>query len=155
MTTQREASTHRLVSCLRKDARASLSSIARLLGVPITTIHARYRRLRNGVILRHTVLLDHWRLGIPYRVFFFFEQADESKVRRFIDASQHVNSVHRCDVCSWIIDAYFEDKRQREKFTNDLQGISRELMSHEVIELVRLEGMLCGHDSDDVLAAQQ
>lgn len=63
---------------LRTDARASTRSIARKVGLPITTVHNRIKRLeREGVIRGYTAVVDHGALGLSVtaRVLVTFAQA--------------------------------------------------------------------------------
>ncbi|MBI4150141.1 Lrp/AsnC family transcriptional regulator [Candidatus Woesearchaeota archaeon] len=53
-----------ILEALKEDASRSSQQIAKLTGIPITTVHNRVRRLRQrGIIKQYTIHLDNRKLG--------------------------------------------------------------------------------------------
>lgn len=48
---------------MRQNAHASLLALAKQLGMPASTIHAKARRYHGSIIIKQTVLLDFAKLG--------------------------------------------------------------------------------------------
>lgn len=67
---------HQILKALREDASQSTTKLATRLGLPRTTVHERIVRLQQeGVIRKHTVLVDHAKLGKPVTAFIFMSFA--------------------------------------------------------------------------------
>ncbi|MBW3582566.1 MAG: Lrp/AsnC family transcriptional regulator [Euryarchaeota archaeon] len=65
-----------ILKALREDAGQSTTRLAKRLALPRTTVHERIVRLQEeGVIRRHTILVDHAKLGRPVTAFIFMSFA--------------------------------------------------------------------------------
>lgn len=61
-----------ILSQLKKNAKFSSRSLAKVSGLPISTVHRRIRKLeKEGIIKGYTVLVDYAKLGKPVEVLFF------------------------------------------------------------------------------------
>lgn len=61
-----------ILRALRQDAGRSTTALAKLVGLPRTTVHERIVRMQEeGIIRRTTVLLDHAKLGRGVTAFIF------------------------------------------------------------------------------------
>ena len=59
-----------LLQELKRNARASLRSISRKLGMPISTVHVRMKKLEKlGVIKQYTAVIDEKKLGFNVKAF--------------------------------------------------------------------------------------
>ena len=56
----------KILDVLKKNARLSVKSIARLTGIPVTTVHNRIKKMeKEGLIKGYTLSLDYTKLGKP------------------------------------------------------------------------------------------
>lgn len=54
----------KIIQLLQQDAKLTSSEISQRLGIPITTVHNRIKKLeREGIIKGYTAVLDHAKLG--------------------------------------------------------------------------------------------
>lgn len=89
-----------ILRILQLDSRKTLKEISKELRLPITTVHARIKRLEKlGVIKCYTVVLDNYRLGKPITAFIFasFSKSEGISQREIIEriAKMHnVQEVH-------------------------------------------------------------
>jgi len=85
---------------LQMDSRKTLKEIAKRIGLPITTIHSRIKRLENqGIIKNYTVIVDHVKLGMPVTAFIFAsfsktEGVSQREIVKQIGKLPNVQEVH-------------------------------------------------------------
>ena len=128
---------------LRKDSRQKLSDIARKLGMPATTFHHNYKKIRH-LIKANNTLIDFEKLGYSFRMNFIFRIKNKGIINDFliknknIDAIQSINNKNTLMV--WGI---FQSTAQAYEFKESLEkrGIRNIRLSH-VIEEIKKEKML-------------
>jgi len=142
----------KILDCLRKNARETLTKISGITGVPISSIFDRLKRLEgSGVIIRHTSLLDMKKLGFNTRIFLFLKlRRDETgDLERFLSDCPHVNNMTRVNGdWSLIAEALFRNIQELESFMEklkmDFNGI--EVSLQYVLEELKRESFLTGMD---------
>jgi len=92
-----DATNRRLISLLRKNARASVAELAKTLGVSRATVQNRMRRLENdGVILGYSVRLGAESTDAPIRALMSIQtsSAEEAEVIAALRGHPNVGRVH-------------------------------------------------------------
>ena len=138
----------KILSCLRKNARETLTRISKLTGIPISSTFDRLKRLEEtGIIARHTSLLDPKKIGFSAQVIFFLKTNDSNKkeLERRLMENPQVNNVARI-TGNWnfVTDALFRDVEELESFIEalrkDYKGI--EFSLHHVLKTLKQECFL-------------
>jgi DNA-binding Lrp family transcriptional regulator len=145
----------KILSCLRKNARETLTRISKLTGIPISSTFDRLKRLEAiGVITRHTSLVDLKKIGFTVRVFLLLKtNANHRKeVERFLMENLQANNVARI-TGNWnfVMDALFRDVEELESFIEalrkDYKGI--EFSLHHVLETLKQECFLIDQNNPE------
>ena len=88
----------KILSCLRKNARETLTRISKVTGIPISSAFDKLKRLEAiGVITKHTSLVDLKKIGFSVQVIFFLKTNDSNKkeLERRLMKNPQVNNVAR------------------------------------------------------------
>lgn len=94
-------SDRRLIAELRRDGRATLTSLSHRLGIPRVTLHDRIERLkREGVIRRFTVVVDPVREGRATAAFVLvsFERSGRATQRTVAETAGHLAGVEEAHI---------------------------------------------------------
>lgn len=119
----------KLIELLKKDARASVTSLAEITGMARVTTHDRMvRLLKDGVIKRYTVDIDAKAWGYELKAF-IFARCDRGNVDRR-DVAQKISAlpyVVRCNVIAGDWDLIIEVLSQSMDSLGDaiLDGLSK------------------------------
>ena len=138
----------KILSCLRRNARETLTNISKDTGIPISSIFDRLKRLEKiEIITRYTCLLDMEKVGFSVTVFLFLKIANkrQNEVEKFLMENPNVNNLLRVNG-DWnlIVDVLFRDINSFELFAdtfkNDFKEI--EISIHYVLEDIKRENFL-------------
>ncbi len=70
-----------IISCLKKNARLSASDISKTVGLSVSTVTDRIKKLeRDGIIKQYTVVLDKEKIGLDVTAFVEVSTSDNSYV---------------------------------------------------------------------------
>jgi len=138
----------KILSCLRKNARETLTRISKVIGIPISSTFDKLKRLEaTGVITRHTSLVDLKKIGFSVQVIFFLKANDNNKKeleRRLIENPQVNNVARITGNWNFVMDALFRDVEELESFVEvlgkDYKGI--EFSLHHVLKTLKQECFL-------------
>jgi len=89
-----------ILEALQENARLTIKELSKKIGSPITTVHARLKRLeKEGYIKAYRAVLDPKKLGFPTVAFIFVSFArtqgiDQRKVAEVISRFPEVQEVH-------------------------------------------------------------
>lgn len=112
-----------VISCLRENARETLTRMSRRIKMPISTIYDRLRHQEKDLIVRHTALLDFARLGFAARVTMALrvERTARQDTEAYLRGHSHVNSLYKINNgYDFLIECVF-------RHLKDLQGFVEEL----------------------------
>ncbi len=151
-----DTKTLRLLAVLRSDGRATLTNIARKMGMPISTTFDRLRTLEETEIKRYTALIDFGDFGFSARAFLLIRCAKQHKE----ELTKHLLHHHSVNTLiqinnGWdlLAETVFPDIRRLEEFLDTIEprfGI-KTLQVHYVIDDLRREGFLADPDTADTL----
>lgn len=101
-----------ILDALKENAKASVSQIARLTGLPGTTVHNRIKRLnQEGVIKGYTIKVDQKRLGkgleayIAVTIDYRYLKQEKSDIQNFIKEIAKIPSVEVVNIVTGEVDA--------------------------------------------------
>lgn len=138
----------KILSALRSNARETLTNISRKTGIPISSIFDRLNKLEaEGIILRHTSLLDWKKIGFKIRVLLLLKIDVKRKddVEKWFKEKQRVNNISRINGnLSLIIEALFRDSAELQAFLDSFKKTFREvdISVHHIVEALKQEGFL-------------
>lgn len=113
-----------IMSNLRQNARQTLTKMSRKTKIPISTIYDRLKHHENGLITRHTTLLDFAKLGYATRATVMLKVPREQReaVRDFLLKSACVNTLMKINNdFDFFFEAVFREIRELEDFIERLE----------------------------------
>jgi DNA-binding Lrp family transcriptional regulator len=132
MLTQKEL---KVLRCLRKDARKSMTSISRETGISLSAVMLIIKRLESGFIDKYTSLLNHSSLGHNIKVHFFMKKGDIN----FFKEHPQVNTIYKLSGdYSLFVEGIFRNMGEVEKFKENLSSYKLFF----VVDETKVEGFL-------------
>ncbi|MDP2749624.1 MAG: Lrp/AsnC family transcriptional regulator [Nanoarchaeota archaeon] len=137
-----------IVKELRRNARLSLTDIASLTTIPITTVHDRLKQHEKKWISKHTTLLDFQNMGYGGRAYLALkaEKAKRIELRNFLLHHKNVNSVYVVNYgFDLMADVVFRNIKDVESFSELLSqkyGVFETKIFHVLEELQEEEFMM-------------
>ena len=112
-----------VLSNLREDARKTLTELSKATKVPVSTIYDKIREFQNGIIKKHTTIIDFSKLGFNTRANIAVKINKEQKeeFRNFVVKSFHVNSVYKINNgYDFLVECVFRHIKEMEDFMEDM-----------------------------------
>ena len=136
-----------IMSSLRQNARQTLTKMSRKTKIPISTIYDRLKYHEDGLITRHTTLLDFAKLGYTTRATVIIKVPREQReaVRDFLLKSPCVNNLMKINNdFDFFFEVIFREIRDLEAFMEKLEENYRIRTKKVfyVIEELKREGFL-------------
>lgn len=132
-----------ILSCLRRNARETLTSMSKITGIPVSTVFDMVRLYEKGIIRKYLCLVDFGRLGFSTRATILLKvvKEDRDALREYLARSSHVNSTYRINRgYDFLVEAVFRDMKEAETFLQALDGFQiDEKLVHYVIEDLKRE----------------
>ncbi len=141
-----------IVSQLRKNGRATLTSISRATGIPVSTLFDKIKENKHGIIKKHTVLLDFAVLGFSTLAHIVVKvgKHDRETVKTFLQEHPQVNSAYRINNgFDYLIEGVFKHMRDLEDFLEQLgeRFSIQESYTYHIIDELKKEEFLSTHDA--------
>lgn len=143
------------MSCLRANARESLTKMSRRTGIPVSTIYERLKQFEKARIRKHTCLIDFPSIGYDLRIAVLVSCKPDKKqdVKSFVSKSHHVNNVLRVNNgFDYLVEAVFQNMAQVQSFLDKLDTVGVRIRKELYVldEIVR-EGFLASKEHLDLL----
>ncbi len=127
---------------LRSNARETLTRMSRKTGIPVSTIYERLKSFEDGVITKHTCLLDFRRLGYDLRVTLLLQVKADARdaVRRFLEGHHQVNTILRINNgYDYLVEVLFRNMSEVQEFMDrlDVLGVKSRKEFYVLEELCR------------------
>jgi DNA-binding Lrp family transcriptional regulator len=112
-----------VLSNLRQNARETLTRMSRKTGIPVSTLFDKIRLRMNGIIMKHTCLIDFNKLGYQTRanILIRVKKEQRDKLRDYIVKENSINSAYKVnngyDV---LLEGIFKDIKEIEVFFDKL-----------------------------------
>lgn len=114
-----------IISCLRKNSREKLKKIARTVGLPISTVYDRIRKMEElGVIKSYSCMIDPKKIDYSIKAKIFFKIPNESKKDfELIEIkSPVINSLAKITGGDWdyVAEGFFQDIDHLYNYVEDI-----------------------------------
>ena len=144
-----------IISYLRRDSREMLTRLARLTGVPVSTIFDRLKLHKGGLIKKNTSLIDFQMLGFNSRakVAVKVDRDDRETLKLFLKNHRNINSAYRINNgYDFMFEAVFRDMKELEDFIYSLENQFRILDKHVyyIIDGIKEEEFLSHDDAEEI-----
>lgn len=143
-----------LLSCLRENARETLTDISKKTKIPISTLFDLLKELPGTLITKSTVLMDFPKLGYHTRAHLLLkvEQEHKEKLKQHLYFHSHVNSIYKINSgYDFMVETVHKNIKELDLFLEQLKqkfNIS-DPQIHYLIDEVKKEGFTL--DPDDNL----
>ena len=145
-----------IIGYLRQNARMKLTSMSRKAKLPVSTIFDRIKMNEQGLITKHTSLIDFSVLGFTTRanIMLRVERTDKQGLREFLETHHHVNSLYKINNgFDYLVEAVFRNLNDLEDFLEVLEEKftlkSKEV--HYIIQDIKREGFLADPSLIDLI----
>lgn len=92
-----EQTDRRIVAALCSDGRVSYTDLAEQVGLSVSAVHQRVRRLeQRGIILGYTAIVDHSRLGLPLTALVSLTPIDPAAPDDAPDKLRELDAIEDC-----------------------------------------------------------
>lgn len=139
----------KLITALRKNARASLTPLAKEFDTPQSTLYALLGKLEKGVIKRHTSLLNFHDLGYHTHAMLLIStsRAQRSEIETHLRSASCVNSFWRIlGNHDYLAEVLFLDEGELKSFVEDIEENNKRTrcrVLHVLEEKKKEEFMTC------------
>ncbi len=110
---------------LRKDARKNISKISHEIGMPISTVHDRMKRLKKELVNKYTCIIDFKKIGFSTRAHVALRLAkreEREEVKEYLMKNQNVNSLYKINNgYDFLTEVVFRDLAELDKFIEDIE----------------------------------
>jgi len=141
---------------LRKDARLSLTKMSRKIKVPVSTIHDKLKVYMNGLIVKHTAILNFSSLGYHARSIVLFKVPREKRneFKAFLSRDHNVNSVYRVNNgFDFMAEFVFHNVKEMEDYIEGIEsefGIIDKQVYYMVDDVCRESFMAKSYDAWEI-----
>ncbi len=112
------------MALLRKNARETLTSMSKTIKVPISTIYDKLKSNENGVIRKHTTLLDFSKLGFNTRanILLRIKKSTRDGAKEYLLKHQNVNNLYKINNgYDFLVEVVFKHIRDVEEFLESVE----------------------------------
>jgi len=114
----------KIISHLRSNARISLTKLSRETGIPVSTIFERIKMHEKEIIVKHTALLDFFKMGYSTRanITIKIDKKRRDDAAKYLRTHQNVNNVYKItNGYDFLIEGVFKNLLDLENFNEDLE----------------------------------
>lgn len=136
-----------IISYMRQNSRQSLKKVSAKIHIPISTIYDKLKTYENGLIKRHTCLLDFGRLGFSTRanILVKIKKEEREEFKGFLEKNQNINSVYKINNgFDFLFEAVFRNMMELESFVEgiDERFAIKAKQVYYIIDEVKREGFM-------------
>ncbi len=102
----------------------TLTNMSKKTHIPVSTLHEKLKQFKEGIIKKHTSIIDFNRLGFNARanVLFKIERNQKSEFKKILQNNFHTNKLYKVNNgFDYIAELIFKDMRGLEKFLDQIQ----------------------------------
>lgn len=125
----------------------SLTEMSKFTKIPISTLFERLKDFNNGLIKKHTTLVDFSRLGYEARarVLFKAKRGESVKLRELLNTSRNVNELYKVNNgFDFMVEFIFKNMRELEEYLEKIEvmyPIDKQQVFYMVEEIKKEEFM--------------
>ncbi|AJF62075.1 Transcriptional regulator, AsnC family [archaeon GW2011_AR15] len=137
----------KLLIYLRLNSREKLTKLSRITQIPVSTIHEKLRQFSEGIIRKHTIILNSEVLGYPIKTHSVIKADSSSKqsLGEFLKKHDSVNNLYKVNNgFDYVFDAYFKGLNDAEGFFDILEEKHKvkKIETHYILDELKREGFL-------------
>lgn len=149
-----------VISCLRRNARETLTAMSKKTRIPVSTLFDRIRLFEQGLIMKHAAIVDFARLGYSTRanVILKVNKKDREALRQYLVRNSFVNSAYRINNgFDFMAEVIFRNMKELEDFLGTLEENFKITEKHVyyLIDDIKKEEFLASPQLSPLLCAQQ
>jgi len=132
-----------IINHLRKNSRETLTNISKRTHIPISTIFEKIRVNEGDLIIKHTSLINFFKLGFNARAKIILKSKKESKseLKRYLLLNQNVNTLYKINNgFDYMIECIFRNMKELEDFleiVDDKFGLEKKEIFYIIDDLKR------------------
>jgi DNA-binding Lrp family transcriptional regulator len=135
-----------IISMLRKNARDSITNIAKKTGIPASTVFDKIRKCEKNAIKKHTSLVDFQKLGYSCwaKIILKVAKEDRERLKAFALENKNVNSLFEINQdYDFIIETVHKNSNELKLFLESLEGFKiKEKQVHTITGELKREAFL-------------
>jgi len=135
-----------LLSCLRSNARDTLTNISKKINMPISTIFDKLKEYEKSFICKHTTLMDFKQLGFDIRIHLLLKvnRDKRSSFENFVMNAPSVNNVYRINnLYDYFVEAIFKNISDFQVFADSVESFGvTDIAEHFVVEELKRESFM-------------
>jgi Lrp/AsnC family transcriptional regulator for asnA, asnC and gidA len=149
-----------VISCLRRNARETLTAMSKKTRIPVSTLFDRIRHFEQGLITKHAAIVDFARLGYSTRanIILKVNKKDREAVRDYLVKNSFVNCAYKINNgYDFMAEVIFRNMAELEDFLGILEEKFKVVDKHVyyVIDDIKKEEFLASPQLAEVLCAPQ
>ena len=112
-----------ILALLREDSRMTLTKMSKKTNIPISTLYQRLKSYKEGIVKRHTSLIDFTKLGFSARarVLLKVDKKKREDLRKFLLQSQFINELHKVNNgFDFMAELIFRNMKDLEEYVENL-----------------------------------
>ncbi|MBT3323557.1 Lrp/AsnC family transcriptional regulator [archaeon] len=114
-----------IISLLRENSRMTLTNMSKKTKIPVSTLHEKLKQFKQGLIKKHTSIIDFNQLGFNARanVLFKVERKQKEELKEILQANFHTNKLYKVNNgFDYIAELIFKDMRDLENFLDEIKS---------------------------------
>ena len=149
----------KVVSYLRQNGRMTLTNLSRKTHIPISTIFDRIKSNHNGIIKRHTTILNLPKLGFHSKAYVMIRinKKDKQNIKEFLKLNPNVNTLYKINNgFDYMLECIFRNINDLEHFLEYFEekfSIKTKNVYY-VIDHLKEEGFFSDPEMVDMLIAE-
>jgi DNA-binding Lrp family transcriptional regulator len=113
-----------LITYLRQDARAKLTTLSRQTRMPVSTIFEKLKSYHGTVFQKHVTLLNFASIGYHFRAYIFLrlDPKDKTTCLEYLKCHQNTNNLFKVtNGFDFMLESIFRDLKELESFVETLE----------------------------------
>jgi DNA-binding Lrp family transcriptional regulator len=113
-----------ILASLRQDARMKLTEMSRLTRIPVSTIFDKIKNHEDGIIKKHTTLVDFNKLGFhtKAKIMLKVNKKDRDRIKEHLMNCQSTNSLYKINNgFDFMVEAIFCNIQEMEDFIDSIE----------------------------------
>ncbi len=148
-----------IMSVFRNNARENLTTVSRRLHIPVSTLYDRLRKYQKSVFLKHTTLLDFYKLGYKLKVLIAFKTNIKNKdlLQKFLENHHQINSIYKTSSeYDFLIEIILKDLSELDEFYTKLDQFGiKSKQEFYILRDIKREAFLTDSYGIDMIADKE
>ena len=145
-----------IMSMLRRNARETLTRMSKMSKIPISTIYDKIKSHEDGLIRKHTCILDFTKLGFNTRASISLKvsKTRREELKDYLQKHPNVNTIYKINNgFDYWIECIFKNIKDLEDFLDLLEGkFGTKRQVYFIIEDIKREAFMANPELLDVIS---